>query len=147
MVTITLICPYCASVRLIKYGVTPNGKQRYQCGACGRQHREHPDSNAYSAAERELILRAYAYQERSSWRGLSRTFGVTPNTRSAPGLKKALSLPPLEQTLAPAEPGGAFGTGRDVDFCRPSPARGDLVVVGLVPAHLADRRLRPGAAR
>ena len=36
-----LICPYCGSDHLIKYGVTPNGKQRYRCGRCGRQHREH----------------------------------------------------------------------------------------------------------
>ena len=86
MVKITLTCPYCTSDRLIKYGVTPNGKQRYRCGACGRQHRECPGSNAYSQAEREMILRAY--QERSSLRGLSRTFGVSRNTVGA-WLKKS----------------------------------------------------------
>ena len=43
----------------MKYGVTPNGKHRYRCGACGRQHRKHPSSNAYSDAERETSLRAY----------------------------------------------------------------------------------------
>jgi transposase-like protein len=37
-----------------------------------------PGSNAYSDEERELILRAY--NERSSLRGLSRTFGVARNT-------------------------------------------------------------------
>ncbi|HHW78531.1 MAG TPA: IS1 family transposase [Xanthomonadaceae bacterium] len=81
MVTITLRCPYCESERLVKYGVTPNGQQRYRCGACGRQHRERPGSNAYSAAARETILRAY--EERSSLRGLSRTFGVSRNTVTA----------------------------------------------------------------
>ncbi len=81
MITLTLTCPYCGSESLVKYGVTPNGKQRYRCGACGRRHREHPGSNAYSAAERETILRAY--QERSSLRGLTRTFGVARNTVSA----------------------------------------------------------------
>ncbi len=80
MVTITLKCPCCASDRLIKYGITPNGKQRYRCQACGRQHRAHPGSKAYSEAERAMILRAY--QERSSLRGLSRTFGVARNTVS-----------------------------------------------------------------
>ena len=86
MVTLTLCCPYCASDRLIRYGVTAKGQQRYRCRACGRQHRENPGSNAYSDAERETILRAY--QERSSLRGLSRTFGVSRNTVTA-WLKKS----------------------------------------------------------
>lgn len=81
MVAIALRCPYCASERLVRYGTTPNGKRRYRCRACGRQHRERPGSNAYSDAERETILRAY--QERSSLRGLSRTFGVSRNTVTA----------------------------------------------------------------
>lgn len=98
--TITLKCPDCASDQLIKSGITPNGKQRYRCQACKRQHREHPGSNAYAEATREMIRRAY--QERSSLRGLSRTFGVARNTVSA-GLKKALTLPPLSITLAPAQ--------------------------------------------
>ena len=102
MVTITLLCSYCASDRLIKYGVTPNGKQRYRCGAGGRQHRERPGSNAYSAAQRETILRAY--QERSSLRGLSRTFGVSRNTVSA-WLKKSPDL------AAPGANPGASQTG------------------------------------
>lgn len=86
MVTITLRCPYCRSERLVKYGITPNGKQRYRCQACGRQHRECPGSNAYSEAARAMILRAY--EERSSLRGLSRTFGVSRNTVSG-WLKKS----------------------------------------------------------
>ena len=51
--------------------MTAKGQQRYRCRACGRPHRENPGSNAYSAAKRGTILRAYA--ERSSLRGLSRT--------------------------------------------------------------------------
>ena len=86
MVTITLKCPYCASDQLIKYGITANGKQRYRCQSCTRQHREHPGSNAYAEATREMILRAY--QERSSLRGLSRTFGAARNTVSS-WLKKS----------------------------------------------------------
>jgi len=74
MVTITLRCPYCQSEQLVKYGITPNGKQRYRCQTCGRPHREEPGSNAYSDAQRALILQAY--EERSSLRGLTRTFGV-----------------------------------------------------------------------
>ena len=101
MVTIMLKCPYCASDQLIKYGITPNGKQRYRCQACSRQHRAPPGSNAYDEATRALILRAY--QERSSLRGLSRTCGVARTTVSA-WLKKTLTLPPLSATLAPAQP-------------------------------------------
>ena len=78
---IALRCPYCQSEQLVKYGMTPNGKQRHRCRTCGRQHRENPGSNAYSDAEREIVLRAY--QERSSLRGLSRTFGVLRNTVNA----------------------------------------------------------------
>jgi hypothetical protein len=40
----------------------------------GRRSRENPQTNGYTAEERERILRAY--HERSSLRGLSCTFGV-----------------------------------------------------------------------
>ena len=42
--------------------------------------RDNPAPNGYSSKEREQILRAY--QERSSLRGLTRTFGVARNTVS-----------------------------------------------------------------
>lgn len=79
-VTLTLHCPSCTSDQLIKYGITPNGKQRYRCRGCGRQHRADPAPNGYPPEQREVILRAY--QERSSLRGLSRTFGVSRSTVS-----------------------------------------------------------------
>ncbi len=78
MVTITVLCQHCQSQNIIRYGLAPNGKQRYLCRDCGRRSRDHPTSTAYSAEERELILRAY--DERSSLRGLTRTFGVARNT-------------------------------------------------------------------
>ena len=81
MITITLSCPHCQSDQLIKYGHAPNGKQKYRCQACGRQSRQDPTPHAYAAAERETILRAY--EERSSLRGLTRTFGVSRTTVSA----------------------------------------------------------------
>jgi hypothetical protein len=43
--------------------------------ACKRQSREHPTPLAYPEERREEILRAY--EERSSLRGLERTFGVS----------------------------------------------------------------------
>ena len=78
MVTITVLCQHCQSQYIIRYGLAPNGKQRYLCTDCGRRSRDHPTSTAYSAEERELILRAY--DERSSLCGLTRTFGVACNT-------------------------------------------------------------------
>lgn len=86
MVTLTLRSPFCTRDFLIKYGITPNGKQRYRCQACSRPHREHPGSNAYVEAARAMILRAY--EEWSRLWGLSRTFGVSRNTVSA-WLKKS----------------------------------------------------------
>ena len=78
MVTITLRCQHCQSERLVRNGLAPDGRQRYLCRDCDRRSREQPRSNAYTEQEREQILRAY--DERSSLRGLSRTFGVSRNT-------------------------------------------------------------------
>jgi transposase-like protein len=80
MVTITLHCPHCLSDALVRNGHAPNGKQLYRCRACGRQSRENPTPHTYQQARREEILRAY--QERSSLRGLTRTFGVSRTTVS-----------------------------------------------------------------
>jgi transposase-like protein len=61
--------------------MTNNGKQRYRCNDCRRTSRENPQPPGYTPEEREIILNAY--QERSSIRGLSRTFGVARNTVSS----------------------------------------------------------------
>jgi len=78
MITITLTCRHCGSPDLTKYGIAPNGKQKYFCRTCRRQSRDNPGTTAYSEEQREIILRAY--QERSSLRGLERTFGVARST-------------------------------------------------------------------
>jgi transposase-like protein len=80
MVTITISCPHCGSEDVKRNGHTSNGKQRYYCKTCKKQSRENPASNAYSEEHREEILRAY--EERSSLRGINRTFGVARNTVS-----------------------------------------------------------------
>ena len=77
---VTLKCLHCGSDKLARNGLTQNGKQRYLCSACGRRSRDNPQPNGYTEEEREEILRAY--QERSSLRGLARTFGVSRNTVS-----------------------------------------------------------------
>ncbi len=81
MVTITLHCSHCQIDALVRNGHAPNGKQLYRCRACGRQSRENPPPHAYPEARREEIL--HAYQERSSLRGLTRTFGVSRTTVSS----------------------------------------------------------------
>ncbi len=78
MITVTLSCPHCQSENLVRNGLAPNGKQRYLCHGCGRRSRDNPSSNAYSDEGREQILRAY--DESTSLRGLTRTFGVSRNT-------------------------------------------------------------------
>ncbi len=79
MVTEVIYCRHCGSGDLAKNGFAPNnGKQKYLCHACGRQSREDPSPNGYTKERKEEILRAY--QERSSLRGLRRTFGVSPTT-------------------------------------------------------------------
>ena len=81
MVTIIVHCPHCQSDALVRNGHAPNGKQLYRCRACGRQSREKPTPHAYAETRREEIL--HAYQERSSLRGLTRTFGVSRTTVSS----------------------------------------------------------------
>jgi len=56
------------------------------CSDCGRRSRDNPQPNGYTPEERERILRSY--HERSSLRGLTRTFGVARNTVSS-WLKKS----------------------------------------------------------
>ena len=108
MIVIALRCPYCQSEQRVKYGMTPNGKPRYRCRTWGRQHREHPGSQADSAAARDPILRAY--EERSRLRGLSRTFGVSRNTVTA-WLKKSPESTAAGDDLDRRSTGRCLGTG------------------------------------
>jgi transposase-like protein len=78
MIIEVVTCYHCGGENIVRNGKAPNGKQKYLCRDCGRQSREDPQSNAYPPERREEILRAY--QERSSLRGLTRTFGVARNT-------------------------------------------------------------------
>ena len=78
MVKITLTCYYCGSENLVRNGLTRNSKQRFHCKDCRRSNRDDPQPIGYTAEERETILTAY--DERSSLRGLQRTFGVSRNT-------------------------------------------------------------------
>ena len=90
-ISTTLTCPHCTSTHLVKYGFAPDGRQRFKCHTCGKQHREHPRSNAYTPEEQDTILNAA--QERSSLRGLTRTFGVSRQTVTSWIKKKRLAYP------------------------------------------------------
>jgi len=68
MITVTLRCQHCASINLVRRD-------------CKKRSREQPRTNAYAGEEREQIMRAY--DERSSLRGLTRTFGIARNTVTA----------------------------------------------------------------
>ena len=81
MIKVNLKCSHCGSEKIVRNGMTSNGKQRFICRDCGKCSREDSQINGYSEAERETILRAC--QERSSLRGLTRTFGVARNTVTA----------------------------------------------------------------
>lgn len=95
MVTLTLRCFHCQSEAQVRNDHAPNGKQLYRCRACERQSRDNPTPNVYSEARREEIL--HIYQERSSLRGLTRTFGVSRTTVSN-WIKKSSSASPVLAT-------------------------------------------------
>ena len=99
---IAVACRHCGSENVVRNGTTRNGKQRYLCHGCGRTSRDSPQAPGYSEEHKETILRAY--QERSSLRGLERTFGVSRNTVSA-WLKK--------RPQVASEPASPTGTGGD----------------------------------
>lgn len=63
---------------MVRNGATRDGRQRFRCRDCGRRSTAEARPNGYTAEQREMILRAY--QERSSLRGLTRTFGVSRTT-------------------------------------------------------------------
>jgi transposase-like protein len=80
-IAIILHCPHCQSEDLIRYGSAPDGRKRYKCNACGKQHREGAKAHGYSPEEKAKILAAS--EESTSLRALSRAFGVSRNTVKA----------------------------------------------------------------
>ena len=110
------------------------------CAApAGGARRADPRPNGYTEEERELILRAY--QERSSLRGLTRTFGVSRNTVTN-WLKKSRRAPAVERKRVAARfrRAARAGVGRAVVICRLESKTG-LGVGGAGPHDAASRRL------
>ena len=82
------------------YSHTKQGKEKFHCYTCGAFGTLNPTVK-YSLERKKEILQAY--QERTSLRGLARTFGVSRQTVSNWLKRKADHLPPLEHTLVESE--------------------------------------------
>jgi transposase-like protein len=80
-------CRSCESQNIVKNGHNASGSQQYLCKACGKRGVLEP-KRGYTEAQKEQILSAY--HERSSMRGVQRTFGVSRPTLAA-WLKKGRS--------------------------------------------------------
>ena len=70
-------CRNCESQNIIKNGHKASGSQQYVCKDCGKRGVLEP-KRGYTEAQKEQILSAY--YERSSMRGVQRTFGVSRPT-------------------------------------------------------------------
>jgi len=96
---ITYRCRKCNSVHIVKNGTNKCGSPQYHCKECGAYGVLKPKQQ-YKKEKKETILRAY--KERASMRGLERIFYVARQTVSRWIEKYVRSLPPLIDTLLPA---------------------------------------------
>jgi transposase-like protein len=76
--TIVYRCRACGSQNLVKNGHKAYGSQQFWCKDCGKRGVVEP-KHSDSAEQKAQILSAYTH-ERSSRRGLQRTFGISRNT-------------------------------------------------------------------
>lgn len=98
--TILHTCTKCGSSNIRKNGKRTSGKQKYHCRACNAYGTLNP-SQGYSPERKAEIL--HAYQERSSLRGLERTFGVSRQT-VAKWMREEAEALPVMPPLDPATP-------------------------------------------
>jgi len=79
MVNFTYHCLGCGlSERVVRNGFNRGGTQRLKCGDCKKTWTPEPNTRTLSAEKEALI--AAALQERSSQRGIARTFKVARTT-------------------------------------------------------------------
>ena len=88
--TIVYSCRGCGSQNIVKNGHNAYGNQQYWCKDCGKRGVLEP-KHSYTPEQKEQILSAYT-NERSSMRGIQRTFGVSRNTLTS-WLKKRPAKP------------------------------------------------------
>ena len=77
MVTQLKTCRDCQGQRIIRFGRTRGGHPRYRCKDCGAYFSDAPE-RGHTPQFKEQVLAAY--QERSSMRGIARTFHISRNT-------------------------------------------------------------------
>ena len=70
-------CRACGSPNIVKNGHNASGSQQYRCKDCGKRGVLEP-KRGYTEEQKEQVLAAY--NERSSMRGIQRTFGVSRPT-------------------------------------------------------------------
>jgi transposase-like protein len=75
--TIIHTCTKCGSDQIRKNGLDHSGKQKFHCKSCNAYSTLIPDYG-YSEEFKEQVFKAYA--ERSSMRGIERTFGISRQT-------------------------------------------------------------------
>lgn len=75
---LAVTCPFCQDADVIRYGTNPSGTARLRCKACRKIWTPAPKSRSLAPATESAIVRALA--ERTSQRGIARTFGVSRDT-------------------------------------------------------------------
>jgi transposase-like protein len=71
-------CPFCQDTDVIRFGTTEGGSARLRCKACLKTWTPQPKSRSLTAEKEAAIVRALA--ERTSQRGIARTFQVSRDT-------------------------------------------------------------------
>lgn len=94
-----VVAQCCGSTDVIRYGKGANGVQRYRCHACAYTFREHLKPKGYTETEEEMARILAAYRERSSLRGLTRTFGASRTMISQWLKEQGEALSPLEEWM------------------------------------------------
>jgi len=73
LIITALPCAQCASTNLVKNGTNGSGNPKYKCKDCGYGGAIKP--KRFNEEEKEKAVKQY--QERSSFRGVGRVFGVS----------------------------------------------------------------------
>ena len=129
-------CRNCNSQNIVKNGHNASGSQQYLCKDCGKRGVLEP-KRGYTEAQKEQILSAY--HERSSMRGVERTFGVSRPTLVSWLKKERNQSKTWRHTLA-RRTRRCAGSRRNVVVC-PGKMEQTLDLDGYVSPHSPNRSL------
>src|SRR5690606_5483879 len=96
---VTHQCPSCGSQEIVKNGHDDKGSQKFHCKSCQRY------GTLGAKVGKSLVLRQQVYravQERMSWRGIERVFGLSRRTVQRWVEQWIVCLPKLATSLGPA---------------------------------------------